>query len=254
MFDDLLNLINAKGGGAPTMILNKLNEIKNELTSELYDLTSDKMQYFGTHNASGGSYPTTPTGTGYYIISVAGTIDSNPLSVGDLIIYNGLSWNCVNPIGRLSAVILDDVYSNDSWEADSTHVPTRKAIHDYILLNSPSFFANDVEDIKIGGDWGKTKEIKALVDLTDVKVTFQLRSHSAVREARARISLNGAIQGSEKATYSTSWKTYSETIAVVNTDDLIQIYSRSANSEYHTHIRNMRLTLETMPKFSNQNP
>ena len=61
--------------------------------------------YMGTHDASTGIYPTeTPNSGNYWLISIAGTIDSVSYNVGDWIIYNeDAGWDRI-PLGTGSNV------------------------------------------------------------------------------------------------------------------------------------------------------
>ena len=52
--------------------------------------------YKGVLDASGGSYPGSPTKGDYYVISVSGTISATAYYVGDWAAYNGSSWDKID--------------------------------------------------------------------------------------------------------------------------------------------------------------
>jgi len=54
------------------------------------------LTYKGVLDASGGSYPGSPSQGDYYIISVAGTIDGTTYAVSDWATYNGASWDKID--------------------------------------------------------------------------------------------------------------------------------------------------------------
>jgi hypothetical protein len=54
------------------------------------------LTYKGLLDASGGSYPGSPTQGDYYIISVAGTISGTTYAISDWAAYNGASWDKVD--------------------------------------------------------------------------------------------------------------------------------------------------------------
>ena len=64
------------------------------------DALTSALTYMGAWDASVGTYPTeTPTTGNYWLISVAGTIDSIDYNVGDWLIYNSdVGWNRI-PLG-----------------------------------------------------------------------------------------------------------------------------------------------------------
>lgn len=75
------------------------------------------LEYKGTHDCSGGSYPLTPEQGWYYVCSVAGTISGTPYAVSDWMIYNGTTWDkidntdaVVSVDGQTGAVVLSSTY------------------------------------------------------------------------------------------------------------------------------------------------
>jgi hypothetical protein len=89
---------------------NALNDISfNENDTDYVQKLSDLAEYVqthateialavsglspqGGHDASGGSYPGSPSANQSWIITVAGTLGGDPLSPGDVIIYTGSGW------------------------------------------------------------------------------------------------------------------------------------------------------------------
>lgn len=72
-----------------------------------------QVQYQGVYDASGGSAPSSPSKGYYWVISVAGTINSVSYAVGDWLIYNGTSFDKVDNTdavtmvaGRTGSIIL----------------------------------------------------------------------------------------------------------------------------------------------------
>lgn len=75
------------------------------------------VNYQGTWDASGGTYPGSPSKGHYYVISVAGTIGGHVFNPGDSIIYNGTSWDYIDSTdavfsvdGQTGAVVLSGTY------------------------------------------------------------------------------------------------------------------------------------------------
>jgi hypothetical protein len=82
-------------------------------TAQLPSAVLGAMEYQGTFDCSGGSYPSSPAKGQYWVCSVAGTISGTAYSVGDWLTYNGSSWN------RLDGAQLAQP-SNTSPVADGT--------------------------------------------------------------------------------------------------------------------------------------
>ena len=55
-----------------------------------------QLTYRGAWDASGGTYPSSPSLGDFYKISVAGTISSVDYAIGDNIIYNGSGWDKID--------------------------------------------------------------------------------------------------------------------------------------------------------------
>lgn len=56
------------------------------------------LSFKGTFDASGGSYPSSPSNGDFYIVSVAGTVSGTALKVGDYIFYysTGTTWEVIH--------------------------------------------------------------------------------------------------------------------------------------------------------------
>jgi hypothetical protein len=52
--------------------------------------------YQGTHNCSGGTYPSSPQKGYYYVASVAGTISGTAYAIGDWLVYDGAAWSKID--------------------------------------------------------------------------------------------------------------------------------------------------------------
>lgn len=71
------------------------------------------LEYQGTFDASGGSFPSSPSKGYYYVISIAGTISGATYKIGDWLAYNGSTWDKVDNqqtvtsvVGRTGAITL----------------------------------------------------------------------------------------------------------------------------------------------------
>ncbi len=78
------------------------DEVKGATRKVLYDAIESlreavigQLEYKGTWDASGGSYPSSPELGWYYVIDVAGEIEEEDFIIGDWIVYNGASWDKV---------------------------------------------------------------------------------------------------------------------------------------------------------------
>lgn len=99
--------------------------------SDLPDSIVGAMQYQGTWDASGGTYPNT-FDTGYYwVVSVAGTISGTDYEIGDWIVNNGdettPDWQKIDNSDKVSsvdsrtgAVTLNDLYASISHATKHT--------------------------------------------------------------------------------------------------------------------------------------
>lgn len=81
--------------------------------SQIPDSIVGQLEYQGVYDASGGAAPGSPLKGHFWIISVAGTINTVAYAVGDWIIYNGATFDKVDNTdavtsvaGRLGAVVL----------------------------------------------------------------------------------------------------------------------------------------------------
>ena len=80
-------------GGTPGDYL-KVDE-NGKLTQGLVNLVG-VFTYKGQLDASGGSYPSTPSQGDVWIVSVAGTISGTHYGVGDWAVYDGTSWDKID--------------------------------------------------------------------------------------------------------------------------------------------------------------
>lgn len=81
--------------------------------SQLPSTTLGALQYQGTYDASGGTYPTAEQGD-YYVVNVAGEIstdtDSGPVAVqydvGDWMVFDGTYWSKIDNTEKLSGLVV----------------------------------------------------------------------------------------------------------------------------------------------------
>lgn len=73
-------------------------------TTYLPSVVLGAMKYQGVWDASTGNYPTLPAQGNYWVVSVAGTINSVAYKVGDWLAYNGSSWNKIDNGQTVSSV------------------------------------------------------------------------------------------------------------------------------------------------------
>jgi len=73
-------------------------------TTQLPAAMVGALTYKGTHDASTGSYPASPSQGWYYVVSVAGTISAVDYEVGDWMVYNGTSWDKLDNSDKVSSV------------------------------------------------------------------------------------------------------------------------------------------------------
>lgn len=64
--------------------------------SEMRKTKDYDLNYKGSLDASGGSYPTSPKKGDYYVISVNGTISGKTYKVSDWAVYNGTGWDKID--------------------------------------------------------------------------------------------------------------------------------------------------------------
>jgi hypothetical protein len=65
-------------------------------TSQLPASILGALEYQGTYDASGGSFPSNPSKGFYYVISVAGTLGGISYRVGDWLTYDGTGWDKID--------------------------------------------------------------------------------------------------------------------------------------------------------------
>jgi len=73
-------------------------------TSQLPDTILGGLQYKGTLDASGGSYPASPENGDYYVIDTAGTISGTVYEIGDWAVYNGSNWDKIDNTDQVASV------------------------------------------------------------------------------------------------------------------------------------------------------
>jgi hypothetical protein len=73
-------------------------------TNQLPDTVLGQLSYKGTWDASGGSYPASPSTGDFYIASVAGVVSTVDYEIGDWAVYNGSSWDKVDNSDKVSSV------------------------------------------------------------------------------------------------------------------------------------------------------
>ena len=72
-------------------------DINGKLTgSQIPASIMGALEYQGTWDCSGGSYPASPSKGWYWICSVAGTISGTAYAVHDWLVYDGTSWDLIN--------------------------------------------------------------------------------------------------------------------------------------------------------------
>jgi hypothetical protein len=95
-------------------------------TTYLPDAILGSVKYKGTLNASGGSYPSSPSKGDYYVVSTPGTIGSVTYTNGDWAVYNGTTWDAIlqghyvtSVFGRTGAITANSGDYNTSQVAES---------------------------------------------------------------------------------------------------------------------------------------
>ncbi|MGD1001853.1 MAG: hypothetical protein ABSA67_14255 [Candidatus Brocadiia bacterium] len=73
-------------------------------TSQLPAAIVGALDYQGTFDCSGGSYPASPAKGQYWVCSAAGTISGTTYGAGDWLTYNGASWNRIDNQQVVSSV------------------------------------------------------------------------------------------------------------------------------------------------------
>jgi hypothetical protein len=73
-------------------------------TTQLPAAIVGALDYQGTYDCSGGSYPAAPAKGQYWVCSVAGTISGVAYGIGDWLTYNGASWNRIDNQQVVSSV------------------------------------------------------------------------------------------------------------------------------------------------------
>jgi hypothetical protein len=72
--------------------------------SQLPSAILGALEYQGTFDCSGGSYPAAPSKGWYFVCSVAGTIGGTAYGLGDWLVYNDSSWNRIDNQQVVSSV------------------------------------------------------------------------------------------------------------------------------------------------------
>ena len=106
--------INSKGQGNGIAPLDSGGKL---FATMLPDSIVGALEYKGTFDASGGSYPANPETGWYYVCSVGGTISGTVYGTGDWAVYNGSTWDHLDASdavtsvdGLTGAVSLSSVY------------------------------------------------------------------------------------------------------------------------------------------------
>ena len=97
-------------------------------TSQIPDAILGQLEYQGVYDASGGTAPGSPSKGYYWVISVAGTINTVAYGIGDWIVYNGSTFDKVDNTdavtmvaGKIGSVTLD---TNDVSEVTNKRYVT----------------------------------------------------------------------------------------------------------------------------------
>jgi len=144
------------------------------LTAQIPDSVMGQLEYQGVYNASGGVAPAGAMKGYYWVISVAGTINTIDYQVGDWIVHNGMSFDKVDNTdavtmvaGRTGAITLN---ANDVAEvADKRYVSDAQKT---VLGNTSGTNTGDETTTTLGnkifGATAKTTPVDAdTVALTD---------------------------------------------------------------------------------------
>jgi hypothetical protein len=159
---------------------------------------SGQLTWRGLFDASGGSYPPSPTTGDYYRISVAGTLPDFDVNVGDALIYGGTDgWQKLDNTEQVTSVsgrtgdvtinqILTDLKgvdgANSGLDADlldgqqasdfapATHVGSGGAAHADVVAGGASGFMTGADKTKLDGiEAGATGDMTPEEILTAVK-------------------------------------------------------------------------------------
>jgi hypothetical protein len=94
--------IGTKGAASGLAPLNASSKID---PAYLPDSVVGALEYKGTFDASGGSFPTATPETGwYYVCATGGTISTVVYTVGDWIVYNGSTWDKIDNTDSVTSV------------------------------------------------------------------------------------------------------------------------------------------------------
>jgi hypothetical protein len=119
---ELIRLLSQKDIKYPTVIIDALTQLSQTLLTLL--------KRIGTHDASGGTAPSSTADAGdYWVITGSGVIDTIHYYVNDWIIWNGSTWEKRNNQGDEAAVISDVPYNEGTWNADS-EAATKNVLRD----------------------------------------------------------------------------------------------------------------------------
>ena len=106
--------IGSKGAASGLAPLNASSKID---TTYLPDSVVGALEYKGTFDASGGSYPSNPESGWYCVCATGGTISGTVYTTGDWAVYNGTTWDkidntdaVVSVDGQTGAVSLSSSY------------------------------------------------------------------------------------------------------------------------------------------------
>ena len=151
--------------------------------SQLPDAVTGAVYYKGTWDASGGTYPANPNQGDYYIISVAGTINSVDYNIGDWTVYNGTDWDkidntdkVVSVNGKIGVVVLDP----DDLDDTST---TNKFVTQTDITNWNNKLDSVTSDTTLSGDGTSSSPLSVDIvidDLNDVDTTTNAPTNNQI--------------------------------------------------------------------------
>ena len=106
------------------------------------------MVYRGVLDASGGSYPSSPSKGDFYKISVAGTISGTVYKVSDFAAYNGSTWDRID--GAVFGYTPEDAANKSTNMTTDTgsdvKYPSVKAVETYVSSHSGSATVSNKTD------------------------------------------------------------------------------------------------------------
>lgn len=144
------------------------------------------MEFRGGWDASGGNYPATPLRGDYHVITVAGTIDSKAMAVGDAIVFNGMGWILLPKTNNAEEVGISSAYY--------TSTDLKKALEEIAGLNRSTETVKDNADaiaVLYGDDATDNSVLKTVkvqaekADFTDTSGLESITLADAINEIYA---------------------------------------------------------------------